>query len=236
MINNPIIFVLAGGFGTRLKNLTETTPKPMLKINNRPFLEYKISNIRRSFPKSVIYLLTYYLSNVIEDFYNDRDSVKIIRECNPLGTGGSVKNAINILNLNCLTRLIVVNGDTYDNIDYNEMVNLKSKVNIACLKKNDCSKYNTVTINHNNVIVKFNKKNNGIQNEYVNAGCYYFNGIDFFEKISKTDFSLEDEFASYSKNHEINSFIYNGPFMDIGTPDDFNKMSRIIDKYEDKKL
>ena len=84
MITNPIIFVLAGGFGTRLKNLTETTPKPMLKINNRPFLEYKISNIRRSFPKSVIYLLTYYLSNVIEDFYNDRDSVKIIREYNPL--------------------------------------------------------------------------------------------------------------------------------------------------------
>ena len=93
------IFILVGGFGTRLRSVVDDVPKPMAPINNKPFLAYKIETIREYLPKNQIYLLTHYMSDIIEKFFENDKTVKIIKEDMPMGTGGSFKNAVKLLNL-----------------------------------------------------------------------------------------------------------------------------------------
>ena len=228
------IFILVGGLGSRLKSLVKKTPKPMLSNKDKPFISYKINNIRKYFPKNSIYLLTYYLSEVFEEFYKNDDKVKIIKESKPLGTGGSIKNAIKYLNLPISSKLIVMNGDTYDNIDYAKLILETNDINMVCSPKDNCDKYNTVDLNNNNYIIRFNKKERGVKNKLINAGCYYFKSLKFFNTFKNNIFSIETRFTSYVKSHPVKSYIYNGPFLDIGTFDDFYKMSEIINKYENK--
>ncbi len=94
MRDNIKIFILAGGFGTRLKTVVSDIPKPMAPILNKPFLEYQIREIKKYLPNHEIYLLTHYLSEIIEDYFKDDKSIIILKEEKPLGTGGSIKNAI----------------------------------------------------------------------------------------------------------------------------------------------
>jgi hypothetical protein len=86
--------IMAGGFGTRLKPYTESTPKPMLPINGRPMLEITIESLR-SFGANKIFLSTHYLPNVIKDYFGDGDAfgipVEYVHEQIPLGTGGALK-------------------------------------------------------------------------------------------------------------------------------------------------
>ena len=98
-LNNIKIFVLVGGFGTRLKNIVSDVPKPMAPINKKPFLAYKIEMIQKYLPENQIYLLTHYMSDIIEEFFKDNKKIIVIKEDQPLGTGGSLKNAITYLNL-----------------------------------------------------------------------------------------------------------------------------------------
>ena len=228
------IFILVGGLGSRLKSLVKKTPKPMLSNTDKPFIDYKIDNVRKYFPENNIYLLTYYLSETFERFYKNNDKIKIIKEHKPLGTGGSIKNAIKCLNLPISSKLIVMNGDTYDNIDYAKLILETNDINMVCLPKDNCDKYNTVDVNNDNYIIRFNEKECGIKNKLINAGCYYFKNLKFFNTFRDNIFSIEKKFTSCVKSHPIKSYIYSGPFLDIGTLDDFDKMSKTINKYENK--
>ena len=66
---NLNIFILAGGFGTRLREVVSDVPKPMAPINGKAFLDYQIEEIRRFFPTHTIHLLTHYKSEVIQKYY-----------------------------------------------------------------------------------------------------------------------------------------------------------------------
>ena len=68
-IENIKILILAGGFGTRLRDVVSDVPKPMAPVNKKPFLLHKIEKIRKYLPKSQIYLLTHHMSDIIEEYY-----------------------------------------------------------------------------------------------------------------------------------------------------------------------
>ena len=87
---NLNIFILAGGFGTRLKSVVSDVPKPMAPILNKPFLEYQIKEIKKYFPYSKIYLLTHYLSEIIESYYKDNKSIVILKENVPFHTASQI--------------------------------------------------------------------------------------------------------------------------------------------------
>jgi NDP-sugar pyrophosphorylase family protein len=87
--------ILAGGQGTRLGNLTKKCPKPLVKIRRKPFLFYLINFLKlQGFKKFVI--LTHYLNKNFINYFNknflDTD-IKIVKEKEKLGTGGSIRNA-----------------------------------------------------------------------------------------------------------------------------------------------
>ena len=229
--DNILFFILVGGYGTRLKSKVKHLPKPMLLVNNEPFLNHKIRHIRYYFKNSPIYLLSHYLSNVFEEFYNKSKNIEIIKETNPLGTGGAIKNAIYQIKLPLKSRLVVINGDTYDKIDYNKLVSEKNDINLVCRRESNCDKYNTINVNEHGYIRDFKEKSKNIKNKYINAGSFFFNKLNFFNEINHDAFSLEDEFIKKVNDLHIKAFKYNGPFLDIGTPDDLNKIEETINKY-----
>lgn len=225
-----VIFILAGGLGTRLRSAISDVPKPLAPINNKPFLDYQIYHIKKYFPTTKIYLLTHYKSEKIENYYKNYSSISVIRENQLLGTGGSILNAIKFLNLLPSDKLLVFNGDTYLEANLKEFIsNSNSEISILSSFQEDCSRYGSLEIK-NNLILDFKEKNKERKNNYINAGCYFFNNIAFFDNKKIQKFSLEEEFSIYLKKNKIGTYKYNGIFIDIGIPDDYEKMKKYIGK------
>ena len=96
-IDNPV-FIMAGGFGTRLRPLTDHCPKPMLRVGDKPMLEHLIQQfIKLGFHN--FYISTHYMPEVIRDYFNDGSkwnvSVTYVHEESPLGTGLSILSGCN---------------------------------------------------------------------------------------------------------------------------------------------
>jgi len=218
------IFILVGGFGTRLRSVVDDVPKPMAPINNKPFLAYKIETIREYLPKNQIYLLTHYMSDIIEKFFENDKTVKIIKEDMPMGTGGSFKNAVKLLNLKDNERIMLMNGDTYIKPNYFDFIENSSKeINMMTSMTNDCSRFNTLVIK-NNKIVDFKEKTPNVVNKYINIGCYVFNNLNFIKNIPDKCFSLEEKFKDFINLIDIKPYEYKGVFIDIGIPDDYKRL------------
>jgi len=116
-LDNPV-FIMAGGFGTRLHPLTAQTPKPMLKVGDRPMLQHLIERfVRQGFTN--LYVSTHYLPERIHDHFGDGSAfgarITYVHEETPLGTGGA---------LGLLPRdlpklpLLMINGDVLTNVDF----------------------------------------------------------------------------------------------------------------------
>ena len=123
--------ILAGGFGTRLGNITKNTPKPLIKVNNKPFILYIIKNLYRQGIKDFL-ILSYYKNHLFEKkiYTNFRDAkISLIKEKKKFGTLGSIINARKYLKKS----FFVVNGDSY--FDFNirdlEYSTLKKKKLLA---------------------------------------------------------------------------------------------------------
>ena len=137
------VLIFVGGYGKRLGNLTRKTPKPLLLINNKPFINYLLQKIIKIKPRKIIFLCRYKNSQFFKK-YNNKKLNKIFFECikekKKLGTGGSLFNAKKYITNNTL----VLNGDTFFNINFNKLnkLSLKKKAIFMCLVKNKIYKSN----------------------------------------------------------------------------------------------
>ena len=112
--------ILIGGMGTRLRPLTCETPKPLLPIINRPFLEYQFQLLRRHGIKDII-LCVAYLHHEFENYFGNGKkfgvNLKYVHEQNPLGTGGAIRNAMRYID----GPTVIFNGDILTDIDLSAM-------------------------------------------------------------------------------------------------------------------
>jgi NDP-sugar pyrophosphorylase family protein len=112
--------IMAGGYGKRLLPLTETIPKPMLPVGDRPLLELIIQQLRRSGIRDVN-LTTHYLSDSITDYFGDGEdfgvSLNYFQEDHPMGTAGGLKHMKRPEGT-----FIVINGDILTTLPFQEML------------------------------------------------------------------------------------------------------------------
>lgn len=112
--------IMAGGFGTRLRPLTDITPKPMLEIDGQPLLERTIESLRR-FGIRRISITTHYLPEKITSHFGDGSrygvELRYLAEERPLGTAGALG-----LVEDCDEPLLVMNGDIFTRIDFRSLV------------------------------------------------------------------------------------------------------------------
>jgi NDP-sugar pyrophosphorylase family protein len=122
--------ILAGGYGKRLRPLTEDRPKPMVDVCGRPLAEWQILWLKSLGITEVVFLLGYAKEKVIEYFGSGKKfgvNISYVVEDEPLGTGGAIKNAEHILKNEDV--FIVVNGDIITNLNPLEMVQMIKKDN-----------------------------------------------------------------------------------------------------------
>jgi len=112
--------ILAGGLGTRLAPITDTTPKPLVRVKGRPFIEHQLELLKRRGITDVL-ILTGYLGDQIESTLGSGEVLGLrltySREVSPVGTAGALVNAIQLLP----EEFFLVYGDSYLDLDYQEL-------------------------------------------------------------------------------------------------------------------
>lgn len=113
--------ILAAGLGTRLRPLTLTTPKPLIKVNQVPLIEYQIRNLARAGIRELV-INHAWLGEQIEAALGDGArfgvSIHYSPEAQPLETAGGIRQALQWLDQGEDRPFIVVNGDVYTELEY----------------------------------------------------------------------------------------------------------------------
>ena len=231
------ILVLAGGFGSRLKSVVSDVPKPLAPVCGRPFIIHLLENMIHQCAREMVILLYYradliqaVLIEYIERVYKDSVKVTFVVEEVPLGTGGSIANAVHNLNIN--DSFLVINSDTWLG---NGLKDLNDSIpnSVAAIEVADCSRYGSMILEGKKIKV-FLEKGNISGGGLINAGLYHLN-IDLFSNfLSMRNFSLEsDVFPLAVENDILNATKINTDFIDIGIPEDYLRFCNWINT--DKK-
>ena len=210
------IVILAGGRGSRLGKITQNTPKPLLKIGNKPFLDQLICKILKyNFNK--IFILTSYKKNLFFKKYHNKiihnSKLICLNEGKPKGTGGALYRLKNKIKNN----FILVNGDTFFDIDYNYLINKKLNKNSVFM----CLTSKKKTINNtklNNLDVYKNKINFKTNSSKFNNGGIYIVNFKLLRKIKNRSCSFENDILNKEiiSNRVIGKY-FDDFFIDIGS-------------------
>lgn len=231
--------ILSGGFGTRLSHVVQDVPKPMAPIQNKPFLEYIIENLKKQDFDSFVFL-TGYKSEFIEDYFKDLENTTFIKEETALGTGGAILNAYSKLR----EEFFVINGDTFFDIDFSllEDFSLNKECTIALRYTDNIARYGFVEIDSNYKLFSFVEKTNLPKDKidgFINGGIYYLKKevLNKYAKDFNNQFiSLETEiFPKLLKENKLYGLPLGGCFIDIGIPEDYYKAQEMIPNWLKKE-
>jgi NDP-sugar pyrophosphorylase family protein len=224
MPSMPDPILLCGGAGLRLRSITADAPKAMARIAGRPFLELPLRQLRRHGFERVI-LAVGYRQDVIRSHFGEHAfglELKYSAESSPLGTGGALRNAADLVPSETF---LVMNGDSYTDVDLNGLVlkhdETKADVSVVVVpadERNDCG---SVFLDANGNLAQFAEKQGPWSAPYINAGVYMFARAILDLIPAGIQVSLEKElFPRWIQDGaRIKAFIHSGPCVDIGTPD-----------------
>jgi len=223
--------ILVGGLGTRLRDLISDRPKPMAPVNGKPFLEYQVEFLKNNDIKEIVFS-TGYMGEKIEEHFGSGDKygiqIRYVKEKDLLGTGGAIKNAINILE----EQFFVLNGDSMFLVDLSSMVKFHNHhhadLTISLAKVKQKSRFGNVQVNDKFQIIEFAEKEN-ITGDLINGGIYYFEKNNFDWNTFPEKFSIEKEFfPQVVKKNNVCGFISDSYFIDIGTTEDYKRFENDI--------
>ena len=217
------IAVLAGGLGTRLRDVLPEAPKILAPVLGRPFLDHLLDWLARQGARRVVLGLGYRADAVIS--YLASRSFAPLEICpavepEPLGTGGAVAFARPFLNSD---PVLVINGDTIVDADLEAFLKAYfdsgAQAAILCAEVADAGRYGRVEIDANGRIVRFAEKDPSATGPaWINAGVYLFgrNTMQMIGALPKG--SLERDILEKMPPGAIAAFRAHGHFLDIGTP------------------
>jgi len=214
--------VLAGGFGTRLRQAVPNLPKSMAPISGRPFLAILLDSLaHKGFDRVV--LSVGFMAEKIVDYFGPRFSgmqLVYVMEEQPLGTGGAVRLAMPHCHHD---HVFVFNGDTFlalevDAVDRHWQYHRHAV--IVGREMPDTTRYGRL-LTANGQVTGFTEK--GVSGSgLINAGCYLFNQGQLDAFLPNTPFALETDYLVKAVSEiPIDVFVTAGQFIDIGVPDDF---------------
>lgn len=187
--------IMAGGKGSRLRPLTNNTPKPLVKIIDKPVMEYVIENLAEAGVKDIAVTVGY-KADMIMDYFGDGSKwgvrLEYFVEDTPLGTAGGVKNVESYI----YEEFLVMSADGLSNIDLKEFLTFhKSHDGIASMAVkhiDDARGFGLVEVDSEDRIVSFVEKPQNICSGLINTGIYLFEP-NIFEYIPKgvSDFSYD---------------------------------------------
>lgn len=228
----PDVAILCGGKGIRLREVVSDRPKPMADVGGRPFLELLIVMLmRRGFRRIV--LCVGFGAEIITSYFGNwgHDEVDLIfsKENEPAGTAGALAHASNRFKSD---RVLVLNGDTFCDVDYLRMLQVDAAppgaVVLGVVKMRDCVDYGSVEIGRDGRIVSFVEK--GLSKSgWVNVGAYVF-PLSVLKSLPKRrPLSLEnDVLPQLAARNMLWAHKITAAFLDIGTPERYKKAKGLL--------
>lgn len=225
--------IMAGGKGERLRPLTESTPKPLLKVGNKPIIEYNIDSFKNH-GISKCWISINYLGEQIENFAKEKQTefleIKTIREDYPMGTIGSIK----LIEKFEKETIMVCNSDLLNNVNleafYLDFINSGTDLSVVTIP---------YTVNIPYAVLE-------LQNEFVTnlqekpSYTYYSNGGIYLFKKHLLDlipencaFSATDFMEKIIENQlKIKSYPHHGYWLDIGKHEDYKRANEDIKTFQ----
>lgn len=219
---NPV-FLMAGGFGTRLTPLTDNCPKPLLKVGDKPILETVLLNFINSGFQN-FYISTHYLPEMIKEYFGDGTkwgvSINYVHEEEPLGTGG----ALGLLPKN-LPELpvIMMNGDVLTKVDLEALLIFHNKHNASATMSVREYEYQVpfgVIESEGYSIKKMVEK--PIQKFHVNAGIYVV-GREIVDSVKENEVVDMPVLLERFLDKQVLKYTFYEYWLDIGRMDDFKR-------------
>jgi NDP-sugar pyrophosphorylase family protein len=221
--------LLAGGKGTRLRPLTIHTPKPIVPIFNRAFLHYQIDLLKQVPEIDEVILSLNYQPRRIEEVFGDGADlgikIRYVVEPVPHGTARAIKYAGDKLT----ESVVVFNGDVMTQLDLAAVIRMhrerQARATIVLTPVDNPSAYGLVETDGQSNIKRFieKPKPEEITTNHINAGIYVLEP-DTFDRIpSEVPWSIERSYfpSLIERNETFVAYIYNGYWIDIGTPEKY---------------
>ncbi len=226
------VVILAAGYGKRMKELTKYLPKPLLEINNRPFLHYMLRNLSNF---GEIGIVVHYNREKIEHFLkNHKIKATLIEQTQPLGTGHAVKAAKNFVNNE---NFLVLMGDDYYS---EENINLVNKNDDYCYilgYKHKHPERFGVLIEKDNFLKKIIEKPQKFVSNLVNPGLYkftpeIFNALDKIKKSERGEYEITDAITLLAENKKVKVIKIKNGWLCLNKPEDIQVMEEFIKRHK----
>lgn len=229
--DNPV-FVMAGGFGTRLHPLTQDCPKPMLNVGGRPILQIILERmVEKGFHR--FFFSTHFMPEVIRSHFGDGSkwgvSIQYVHETEPLGTGGALgllpKEDIDL-------PLLLVNGDLLTTLDYRELLDFHATSGCTatmCVGQYEHQiPYGVIESEESRLVSMVEKPT---QTTFINAGIYALSP-EFVRKVpaeTRVDMPTLLERTRAEGGH-VSIFPIHEYWLDIGRMEDFHRAQDDVEK------
>lgn len=220
-----VAILLVGGFGTRLLPLTKNTPKPMLTVAGIPVTEHQIA-MAKSAGITELVLATSYLAEVFTPYFGDGSQwgikIKYAVEKEPLGTGGAIRNAAQLIDTD--QSVVVLNGDVLSSHNLAEQIRQHeanaADVTLHLTQVHDARAFGCVPTDSQGRVTAFLEKMENPVTNQINAGCYVFNPHVISTIPLDTVVSVERETFPQlvAKGAKVFGFVEAAYWLDIGTP------------------
>jgi mannose-1-phosphate guanylyltransferase len=218
--------VLVGGFGTRLRPLTETVKKELLPLVDRPILDHTLDRLVRHGVHEVV-MSSPYLEAAFHPFIEARHGdpkITWITETAPLGTGGAIVNALPALGDE---PFFALNGDILTDLDLTAMLEAHrahaAAVSIALHRVDDARPFGLVETDGEGRVLAFREKPAELVPGDVNAGTYLVDPAVLSPWTADHEISIEREIfpAVIDAGHVVHGFVADAYWIDLGTPEKY---------------
>ena len=222
--------LLVGGQGTRLRPLTENTPKPMLPVAGDPVTAHQIARAREAGVTRII-LGTSYRAEVFRDYFGDGEGLGVelvyATEDEPLGTGGAIRHVAPLLQSGTDEPVLVFNGDILTGADLTGLIaahrDADAEVSLYLTRVSDPRPYGLVPTDADRRVLAFLEKPQTpeeIVTDQINAGCYVFRRSVIDEIPTGRPVSVEREVfpGMLDRGDLLLGVVDDGYWLDLGTP------------------
>jgi mannose-1-phosphate guanylyltransferase len=226
--------MLVGGKGTRLRPLTLSAPKPLLPTAGVPFLAHQLARAAECGITHVVLATSYRAEMFTEAFGNGAQfglTIDYVYESQPLGTGGGIRNAAELLRSGPDDPIVVLNGDILSGHDLPAQVDLHRKkeaaVTLHLVPVDDPTRYGSVPTDASGRVTAFLEKMKNPPTNQINAGCYVFrrSAIDAIPAGEVVSVERETFPGLIEAGAVVMGYAEDSYWLDVGTPEAFVKGS-----------
>ncbi len=230
--------ILAGGLGTRLRDVVADRPKPMADAGGRPFLAYLMEQLCTQGFREIV-LCVGYLADQVQSYFGDGGRwdlrVDYSVETEALGTAGAIRNAGRFVD----GPFLVLNGDSYLQVDYRQVAQCQQRASeieprlmatVAAVQVEDASCYGTLKLDEAFRIEAFREKVH-VETGWINGGAYVLEPaiLEWIPRGRSVSLERETFPLLLAEGYHLLAFPASGFFVDIGTPQGYRRFQDYLE-------